>query len=131
MNAVRDEIKCRPALHLDGITLVMRQDECRHMIRRLFTPPTFPIFIRPSSADRPKHVSPEYPRAFAAHALYGEIIVDTRLAAFESMLITECFSFKERRHEICPIHTKRIVYVLIETGGISVDRNCDVLYYDF
>ena len=42
MDAVRHEVKCCPAFHLDALSRMMSQHERRHVIRRFLAPPPFP-----------------------------------------------------------------------------------------
>src|SRR5438270_3841410 len=56
----------RPARELDGIVLVVREDEDRGVVRRLFAPPAAPVAF-PRTANRPEHVAPHHVRAAWAH----------------------------------------------------------------
>jgi len=57
----------------------VRQNERRHVIRRLFTPPPFPLPIGPTPARGTEHVSPEDRRANIVETRRREIVIDTRL----------------------------------------------------
>src|SRR5690242_2603709 len=59
LDAVRDEMKGRPAQHFDRRSWVMRQDEGWRVIRRIVTPPAFPTIVRPFPPNRAEHVATE------------------------------------------------------------------------
>src|ERR1700688_4106819 len=61
LDAVCHEMKGRSALHDERRARVVGEHEDRHMIRRVTSPPPFPAFIRPLSADRSEHVSAHDP----------------------------------------------------------------------
>src|SRR6266545_5705812 len=60
-NAARDELKRRVAFHLNGWTRMMSQDEDWNVIRRIVSPPAFPVHIRPGTENRSEHVPSENP----------------------------------------------------------------------
>src|SRR5438045_2229330 len=60
-NAARDEVERRVAFHFDGWTRMMSQDEDRNVIRRVVSPPAFPVHVRPGTANWPEHVPSENP----------------------------------------------------------------------
>src|ERR1043166_867281 len=113
-------MKCRAAFHFDRVTRVMREDERRNVIRRFVAPPAFPIFIWPWPTNRAEHISPEYPRAFAAHALGRKAIVNARLTAFIAMLFDEGLCRKEPLHQLRPANTERVFETLIRSRGKTV-----------
>src|SRR5205085_4307588 len=59
VEAVGNEVEGRPARQLDGVVLVMREDEHRGVVRRFLAPPTAP-FLLPGPANRPEHVAPHH-----------------------------------------------------------------------
>src|ERR1700761_9228780 len=58
-NAVGDKMKCRSAHHLDWRSWMMCQYESWRMIRRIVTPPAFPLVVRPFPTNRSEHVAAE------------------------------------------------------------------------
>src|SRR5688500_18918205 len=105
MDSVSDEIECRSAFHLDRLARMMRQYECRHMVRRLIAPPSFPFVIGPRSTDRAEHIPSEYPGAITAHTLRREVIVDARFSTLHSVLLAESLRFEKRGHQLRSVHT--------------------------
>src|SRR5712675_1795429 len=82
---VGDKIERRPARHLDGFAWVVCQHEGRHVVRRFVSPPALPALVGPGSAHGPEHVAPENPRADSGKTLLGHAVVDSRLAAFQTV----------------------------------------------
>src|SRR5438876_11139260 len=82
LNAVGDEIKGRTALHLNRFAVVVSQDKCWNVIRRLVTPPALPTVIGPRPANRPEHIAAEYPCALIGHTFFGKAVINAGLAAF-------------------------------------------------
>src|SRR5262249_28533672 len=64
-----------PALHHDGCSGVVCQDECGCVIRRIVAPPTLPRLVLPFAADRAEHVAAEDKGAEAFCCGAGEAIV--------------------------------------------------------
>src|SRR5687768_10346159 len=80
-NAARDELKRRVAFHLNGWTCMMSQDEDWNVIRRIVSPPAFPVHVRPGTANRSEHVPSENPCPNILKAARGEVFVNPRCAA--------------------------------------------------
>jgi len=59
LNTVGDEVKCRSTQHLDWWPWIMCQYESWRVIRRIVTPPAFPLIVRPFSTKRSEHVATE------------------------------------------------------------------------
>ena len=57
-DAVCDEMERRATVHDDWRTPVMGEYKHRHVIRRVFTPPAFPIVIRPRAPNGPNMFRP-------------------------------------------------------------------------
>src|SRR5206468_564602 len=81
MDSFGDEMERRPALHRHRGTGMMGEDERRHVVRRLITPPSFPLLIRPRPADWPEHVAPEDPGAHILESLFRDVVVHAGVAA--------------------------------------------------
>jgi len=75
VDAIRDEMKRGAAGHRDRAASVSRQDNDGHVIGGIVAPPTFPVFVGPRAADRPKHVAPQNPGADVFKAARGEVVV--------------------------------------------------------
>src|SRR5688500_17019411 len=63
------------AFHLQWRTRMVRQDEDRHMVRRIGTPPPFPLVVRPRPAHRPEHVAAHDPGAKILERTCREVVV--------------------------------------------------------
>src|SRR5580765_997850 len=79
VNSLGDKVERRSARHHDWLSGMMSQDKCGHVIRRFVAPPSFPIFVRPRTANWPEHITSEYPRSLARHALDCKAVVDAGL----------------------------------------------------
>src|SRR6185503_855810 len=80
-NAARDELKRRVAFHLNGWTRMMSQDEDWTVIRRIVSPPAYPVHVRPGTANGSEHVPSENPSPNILKAARGEAFVKPRCAA--------------------------------------------------
>src|SRR5262249_45204441 len=110
---------------------VMCENKRPHVIRRIVTPPTLPTMVGPRAAERAKHVSAEYPGAFAAHALFGKTVVDAGLAALATMHRLKRNGRKKPLHELGTGRPERIFKGLIRPGGKAVKGYTDRLDYYF
>src|SRR6188768_639498 len=77
LDATRDEVKDRSALHLERLSRMMGEHEDGNMIGRIVAPPAAPRFIRPFAAHRAEHVAPQNPRADILRTLVGKVFVDS------------------------------------------------------
>ncbi len=59
------------------------ENENGSVIRRIFAPPPLPRVVRPRASHRPKHVSPDNPRADVVEATCDEVIIN---ACFPTIL---------------------------------------------
>ena len=75
-NASGYEVERRAAFHLDGGTSMMGQDEDWNVIRRIVSPPAFPVYVRPVPTNGSEHVPPKNPGPNILKATGGEIIVN-------------------------------------------------------
>src|SRR5258705_8857287 len=84
MNAFNDEMKCGAAFHLERSPRVMREHKNRRVIRRLISPPPFPLIrpFRPIPAHRPKHIPPENMSANPFESPRRHLVIDAGLALF-------------------------------------------------
>src|SRR5262245_19879637 len=81
VNSARDEVKRRVAFHCDGCTRMVSEDEDWNVIRRIVSPPSFPVHVRPGTANRSEHVPSENPCPNIPKAARSEVFVDPRCAA--------------------------------------------------
>src|SRR5205814_9041757 len=112
VDAVGDEVEHRATFHLERASRVVREHENRRVIRRLVAPPALPALVGPRPAHRPEHVAPEDPRADAAEALRGHLMVDARLAARLSLHLAPEPRVEEPFHQLGAIHAERLLQAL-------------------
>src|SRR5215467_13825837 len=75
MDAIADKVKRRLSLHGNRCARMVGQDEDRRMVRRVLAPPTFPILIRPGSAEWPEHIATKNPRTDVLKSPRSEVVV--------------------------------------------------------
>src|SRR6266853_1346158 len=95
VDSLGHEMERRPALHLNRVLRVVRQNKDWDMIGRRIAPPSLPRFIRPWSTNRSKHVSPQDPRAYVLHATSRPFVVQARRATFFPVHLLPCASRKK------------------------------------
>jgi hypothetical protein len=122
MNPVRDKVKGCAALHFDRLARVVRQHECRNMIGRFVTPPSFPGVVRPRTAHRSKHVPAENPGPDVVHASLCPFVIDTRSAAFMALHLLPCARGEEPFEQLWATNAKRIVETLVRSRGVTIQR---------
>src|SRR5690348_4410691 len=76
VNAIRDEMERRSALHRDRLVRVMGQHEYRRMKRRPISPRALPSAITPRASKGSEHIPTEDEGAYVHEAASEEIIVD-------------------------------------------------------
>src|SRR6202051_5100201 len=121
LDAIGHEVKDGAALHLDRRARMMGQDEHRHVVRRIVSPPALPGMVGPLAADRAEHVSSHDPCAHIFHRLSGEVIVGVG----RSPLLADHFVKHPRLEQpVWQLHaanTKLMLQVLIWTRPESVE----------
>ena len=85
LDAVGNKIKCRAALHGQGISRVMCEHEHWMIKRRIVAPPAVPGIATPRSANRAEHVSAHDRGANVVECFPQHVIVD---AGFTAPLFT-------------------------------------------
>src|SRR6266478_8425021 len=83
MYPIREEAERSPTAHSQGTACVIGENENGSVIRRIFAPPPLPRVVRPRASHRPKHVSPDDPRADVVEATCDEVIIN---ACFPTIL---------------------------------------------
>lgn len=122
-NAACDEVERRAAVHLDGGSRMMGQDEHRNVVRRAIAPPAFPVHVRPFPANGAEHVAPENPGPDILKATGSELIVHPgRTAVLAEQGLLECARRDQPLVQFNPAIAERIIDVLIRTRSISVER---------
>src|SRR5712692_5325078 len=114
-------MKCGAARHLERSARVMGEHKNRRVIRRLISPPTFPIFVGPGPADRAKHIPPENISADSFEALRRDIVIDASLAIFIAVHPLPGARGKEPVKDFEPANSERILRVLIRPSAEAID----------
>jgi hypothetical protein len=126
LNAVRNKMENRPAVHCDGWSGIVGKHEDRSVIRRVVAPPTLPSVVKPRSANRPKHVPAENPSSDIRESAGCKIIIDTRRTTIISNHPLKRSSSYEPLVQGPASHTERICQVLIGAGAVAIQRNGEV-----
>lgn len=122
------EVECCAAFHLDGGTRVMGQDEDWSMIRRIVSPPAFPVSVRPFPTKGAEHVPPQNPGSDILKATGGEIIVNPgRAAVLAKQGLLKGASRDQPLVQFRAANAERMVEVLIRTGCVAVEREGEAI----
>jgi len=123
MNTVGDEMERSPAHHRNGGSRVVGQHKYWNVVRRVFTPPPFPVLVRPGPSDRPKHVASDDPCSDIFEATSGKIIVNSCRSAVSSM---HALKGASRKHPIVQrqaANAEWILKALTWPSTVPIDRN--------
>src|SRR6476620_6106692 len=121
VNSFGDEVKGCAALHLNRLAGVVRDNEDRHVERRIVAPPTIPRLISPRSISAAKHVTSHDGCSDIVKIFLGDFIVGSGRASLHSVNRA-----KGPRRE-CPLVqlltalAERILNALISHGHIAVE----------
>src|SRR5690606_31740335 len=111
------------AFHLERRPRVVCEHEHGYVIRRIRTPPTLPVQIRPWAAHGSEHITAKYPRTEVFDAARGELVVDPANAA----ALAEHLLKRARRHEpgmqILAADAEWVFERLLGTRSVAVERN--------
>src|SRR5438128_1140413 len=108
---------------------MMRQDEDRMVVWRIFAPPTPPRLVQPRSANRAEHVAAHDRGADARVAARNELLVDVvRAAAPHAMHLAPRAAGEGPLVESFPTLAQRILQALIRPGRVAVQRDREVVY---
>src|SRR5258707_1168935 len=115
-------MKCGATCHLERSSLVMREYKNRRVIRRLISPPAFPLIrpLWPIPAHRPKHISSENVRANILETPRGNIVVDAGLAIFVAMHPLPGARGKEPVKHSEPSNPERILKILPRPRTVTI-----------
>src|SRR6185369_16644158 len=129
LDPVGDEMEDGATLHLEGRPRVMREDEDRHVIRRVLAPPTSPGIVRPRAANGAEHVAAHDPCAQILEPASSELVVAPGGAGLRRAL-----HLLERPRRDEPVvqrfaaAPKRLLATLVRTGAITVERDAEPVH---
>lgn len=89
LNTASDKVKCRSTEHLDRWSGIMCQYESRCVIRRIVTPPAFPLIVGPFAANRPEHVTAQDEGTKTFHGALAEPVIKARFSVVFSEHLTK------------------------------------------
>src|SRR5688572_33488924 len=111
------------ALHLQRRARMVGQDEDRHMVRWIGSPPALPLVVRPGSAHRPEHVAAQDPGAEILERACREIVVDAgRPTVSPQDVPLEGTGWKEPLVQLFAAAAQRLVLPLVGAGAEAVGR---------
>jgi len=126
LDAVRNKMENRPAVHGDGRAGKVCKHEDRSVIRRVVTPPTLPRVVGPWTANRPEHVPAQNPGPDIREPAGRKIIIDARGAAVVSNQPLKRLSRYEPLVQAPALHTEWICQVLIGAGAVAIQGDGEV-----
>ena len=122
-----DEVEHRAAFHLDRRAGVVRQDEHRHVVRRILPPPATPRVIGPGPADRAEHVATHDIGADAYEIPRGEFVVHARRAALLLHHALEGARWEIPLVQLFTTDAKRGLLSLVRSGAVAIERDREVV----
>src|ERR1700722_10658541 len=75
LDSISHEMKLGSTFHRDRRPGVVGKHEHGDMVRRILSPPAFPVLIRPWPANRTEHIPAKNPRANILKSARREVIV--------------------------------------------------------
>src|SRR5947209_7216146 len=103
----------------------MCQHESWRVIRRIVTPPAFPLVVRPFPTNRSEHVATQDESTEAFHSASGERVVKARIAVFFSDHLTESPGWKKPLKDLLAAQAKRMIQALIGSRSKSINRDTE------
>src|SRR5688572_9714656 len=128
MDTVGHEMEDGAALHLLRRPRVVREHECRSVIRRILSPPSAPRVIGPRSAYRAEHVATENERTHVRHATLGEVVVDAGGAALALGHLHEHARADQPLVQFLPSLPQWNLFRLVRPGAVAIERDRKAVY---
>src|ERR671937_721671 len=127
LDPVGDEVERRAPLHLHGIARVMGEDEHVVVVRRVVSPPSFPLLIPPvPAAYGPEHVAAHHAGADVLERLLHDPRALVQLAALLGMRLAPSGQRNGPVMQSLPTLAERVLLALVRAGDESVCRDRDV-----
>jgi hypothetical protein len=101
----------------------MSEDKYLRVIRRIVTPPAFPLIIGPCTANWAKHVAPENPCPDSVETPFRKIVIHTRGAIFLALHFLKRARLDNPLMQVFLADIQRIVDILVWTSPKSIERN--------
>ena len=118
-----EEVEGRATFHLEWRAGVVREHEHRVVVRRVVSPPTLPLQVRPRSALRSEHVAAHDVRPDAGNPSAREEVVGVPGSAGRAVYLAEGPRGDEPLHQAVPRVTEGRVEALALARGVAVERN--------
>ncbi len=128
VDTVIDEVERRPALHGDGRTGVVGEDEHRMVEGRIIAPPAGPFVLTPRSPDRTEHVPSHDGGTDTDIAPRDEAIVDALVTAVHADHLSTGAGSEHPFVQSVTTYAERVVDALRLPGRVSVKRDREVVY---
>mgnify|MGYP001549803198 FL=1 len=125
LNAISDKVKCRATQHLDWRSWIVCQYESWRMIRRIVTPPAFPLIIRPFPTNRSEHVATEDEGTEAFHCTSAEPVIKARFTALFSLHLTKSPRWEKPLKDLLASQTKRMIQTLSGSRSEAIKRDTE------
>jgi hypothetical protein len=123
INAVSDKIKCCSAQHLDWGSWIMCQYKSWRMIRRIVTPPAFPLIVRPFATNRSEHVATEDEGTETFHRASGEAIIKASFTALFSQHLPKSARWEKPLKDLLTTQTQRMIQTLSGSRCEAIKRD--------
>ena len=130
-DAIRDKMKSRSAQHLDWWPWIMCQYESWRMIRRIVTPPAFPLFVRPFPTNRSEHVATKDEGTETFHGAPGEPIIKASFTVLFSQHLAKSPCREEPLKDLLATQTKRVIQTLIGSRSEAIKLDTEPGHFYF
>lgn len=130
LDAAGDKMKCRSAQHLDGRPWKMGEDERWRVIRRIVSPPAFPLIVGPIPTNRSEHVPTENEGAEACHGALRKLVIEACIAAFFSEHLTKGPRGKKPLKDLLAVDAERMIQTLSGSRGEAIERDTEPGNFD-
>src|SRR5262245_42862593 len=125
-------MKRSASVHGNRLARVMSQNKNGGVIGRVVSPPSFPLVIRPRTADGPEHIAPQDPGPYVAESARGKVVVTAGLSALDAEDLPLKFSGREEPlMERAPANAQRVLQALVRAGSVAVERYRETLNAKF
>src|SRR5271163_2507778 len=109
---------------------MMGEHKHRNVVRRIFSPPAIPSFVRPGTANRPEHIPPDNPSPHIGETASHEIVIYSGGSAFPLMHL-----IKSSRGEGPFVHclaadAERVCEVLVGACAVAINGDGKVSHLE-
>jgi hypothetical protein len=125
LNATGNEMECGPAQHLNWRARMMCEYKGWRVIRRIVTPPAFPLIVGPLSTNWAEHVAPDDESAEIFHRSSGKFVIEAGISTVFSEHLTKGLRREKPLKDFFASHAKRVICTLIGSRAKAIERDTE------